>query len=203
MIRILFAVIVLAAFGFTLACQPSAAADSPGEAYKRLYAAVKAKNTDAIKAEMTQKTQEFAQMVAGRSNKPIEKVFENGFTATTFAEALPEVRDERKHSVPQKNPDGGETIIEMGAVEVYNAAEKRWEDLPFALENGAWKLAIGEAFGGTFVSPGKGRSMREQEAANAANGGSMAPANVIPMNANVIVPKAATNASNAAADKKK
>ncbi len=190
MTRIFIAVVVLTALGFTLACQPSASADSPGEAYKRLYAAVKSKNTDAIKAEMTQKTHEFAQMAAGRSNKPIEKVFENGFTATTFAEALPEIRDERISET-------------FGAVEVYNATEKRWEDLPFALENGAWKLAIGEAFGGTFVSPGKGRSMREQEAANAANGGGMTPANVIPMNANVIVPKAATNASNAAADKKK
>ena len=110
---------------------------SPTEAYKALYAAVKSKDTERIKATMSKKTHAFAEMVAGRQNQPIEKVFENGFTATTFSESLPEIRDERVSG-------------EYGAVEVWNAKDKRWEDLGFVLEDGAWKLAIGEMFGGTF-----------------------------------------------------
>ena len=191
MVRIFVGIFVLVAMGLALACQgTTSGADSPTAAYKRLYAAVKKKDIEAIKAEMTQSTQAFAEMAAGRSGKPVEKVFENGFTATTFAESLPEIRDERINE-------------NFGSVEVYNAQDKRWEDLPFALENGAWKLAIGEAFGGTFKSPGKGRAVKEQEAANAQGGGVQPDVNMVPMNANVIVPKRATNESNAAADKKK
>lgn len=154
---------------------------SPTEAYKGLYAAVKSKDTERIKATMSKKTHAFAEMVAGRQNQPIEKVFENGFTATTFSESLPEIRDERVSG-------------EFGAVEVWNAKDKRWEDLGFVFEDGAWKLAIGEMFGGTFKSPGKGRAIKEQEAANAMSNNLIpgVPDNVN-MNANtnvqVIVPK--------------
>ncbi|HEX6125486.1 MAG TPA: hypothetical protein VFZ23_08970 [Pyrinomonadaceae bacterium] len=167
-----------------LACQPgttSGTVGSPTEAYKQLYAAVKSKDVEKIKAVMSKKTHDFAQMVAGRQNQPVEKVFENGFTATTFAESLPEIRDERISG-------------EFGAVEVWNAKDKRWEDLGFVYEDGGWKLAIGEMFGGTFKSPGKGRAIKEQEAANLANNNLVngMPANVnINTNANiqVIVPK--------------
>ena len=160
----------------------SAAAGSPTDAYKALYAAVKSKDTEKIKAVMSKKTLEFGQMVSARNNTPIEKVLENGFTATTFAESLPEIRDERIKG-------------DSGAVEVWNAKDNRWEDLGFVVEDGAWKLAIGEMFGGTFKSPGKGRAVKEQEAANMANGNNMIP--VVPANGNfnangnvkVIVPK--------------
>lgn len=152
---------------------------SPTEAYKLLYSAVKSKDTEKIKAVMTKKTQEFAQMVAARQNTPIEKVFENGFTATTFAESLPEIRDERVN-------------CESGAVEVWNGKDSRWEDLGFVFEDGAWKLAIGEMFGGSFKSPGKGRAIKEQEAANAVSN-NMIPANISNSNMNgnvkIIVPK--------------
>ena len=139
----------LIAFGF--ACDP--ATSGPAEGYKQLYAAVKSKDTARIKAAMSKKTHEFAEMVAGRQNQPIEKVYENGFTATTFSDTLPEIRDERVKD-------------QWGAVEVWNAKEKRWEDLGFVLEDGSWKLAIGEMFGGTFQTPGKGQAIKEQEAAN-------------------------------------
>ncbi len=152
---------------------------SPSEAYKQLYSAVKSKDTEKIKAVMTKKTQEFAQMVAARQNSPIEKVFENGFTATTFAESLPEIRDARVN-------------CEFGAVEVWNAKEKRWEDLGFVYEDGSWKLAIGEMFGGTFKSPGVGRAVKEQEASNALTN-NMIPVNMANSNSNsnvkIIVPK--------------
>jgi hypothetical protein len=117
-------------------------------------------------------------MVASRQNSPVEKVFENGFTATTFADTLPEIRDERISG-------------EYGAVEVWNAKDKRWEDLGFIHEDGTWKLAIGEMFGGTFKSPGPGRAIKEQEAANVLSN-NMVPA--LPANANnanikMIIPK--------------
>ncbi len=132
---------------------PGTPATSPTDAYKKLYAAVKSKDTEAIKAAISKKTQDFGTMVSQKQNTPIEKVLENGFTATTFAESMPEIRDERVS-------DG------MGNVEVYNSKDKRWEDLPFVLEDGGWKLAVGDLFGGTHKSPGKGRAQKEAEAAN-------------------------------------
>ena len=159
------------------------------EAYKQLYAAVKSKETEKIKGVMTKKTHDFAQMVAARNGSPIEKVFENGFTATTFAETLPEIRDERVN-------------CEFGAVEVYNSKDKRWEDLPFIYEEGSWKFAIGELFAGTFKSPGPGRAFKEAEAANVANG-SNGMVNMMPSNGNanntnvkIIVPKERPEPSN-------
>jgi hypothetical protein len=194
---ILLTAFLTALLALILACQPGTSGNavtttnttngacsvtptgSPTEAYKQLYAAVKSKDTEKIKAVMTKKTQEFAQMVAARQNTPIEKVFENGFTATTFAESLPEIRDERVN-------------CESGAVEVWNAKDNRWEDLGFIYEDGAGKLAVGEMFGGSFKSPGKGRAVKEQEAANAVSN-NMVPANITNANMNgnvkIIVPK--------------
>ena len=172
----------------------SASDDSPAGAYKRLYDAVKSKNTDAIKAAMTSKTLDFAKMAGAQQNKPVEQVIENGFTATTFSPTLPEIRDQRV--------DG-----DMGAVEVYNSKDKVWEDLPFIREDGVWKLAVGELFSGKgYKSPGESQSQKEREAANAAGNG------LIPMNANImnvntngikpIVPKPAANANQKPANMK-
>lgn len=128
--------------------------NTPTESYKKLYAAVKSKNVESIKQLMTQTTQEFAVMAAERNNAPIEKVYENGFTATTFSESLPEIRDERING-------------DNGAVEVWNARENKWDDLPFVKDPGGWKLAVGDLFKGSWKSPGKGMAVREMEAANA------------------------------------
>lgn len=186
--HIFFCITLLAAAAILIACgqQVSSNDDSPTGAYKRLYEAVKSKNADAIKAAMTKKTLEFAKMAGAQQNKPVEQVIENGFTATTFSPTLPEIRDQRV--------DG-----DMGAVEVYNSKDKTWEDLPFIREDGAWKLAVGEMFAGTFKSPGKGQFEKEREASNAmSNNGIPTNANVISVNTNgikPIVPKPATNAN--------
>jgi len=85
----------------------------------------------------------------------------------------------------------------MGAIEVYNSKDSRWEDLPFVLEDGKWKLAVGDLFAGTYKSPGKGRDALEKEAANAANPNmTQAPMPNMTSNTNVvpIVPKPASNA---------
>jgi len=42
-----------------------------------------------------------------------------------------------------------------------------------SLADTGWKFAMGEAFGGSFKSPGKGMSVIEQENANASNPNSM------------------------------
>jgi hypothetical protein len=187
--HIIFSFSLLGLAAFLFACGGGASAglndDSPTGAYKRLYAAVKSKDTEAIKAVMTKKSLDFAKMASAQQNKPVEQVLENGFTASTFSPNLPQIRDERING-------------DMGAVEVYNNKDHVWEDLPFIREDGAWKLAIGELFAGSYKSPGKGQAELEKEAANAAAGNTMIPLN---LNANVnmnavkpIVPKRETNA---------
>ena len=168
MLRLLALSFLLIIVGMGFACTGAATGGggSPTEAYKQLYAAVKAKDIEGIKRSFSKQTNDFAAMAAGQQNSPVEKVYENGFTATTFAESLPPIRDERIQG-------------EMGAVEVWNSKESKWEDLPFVKEDGSWKLAVGEMFGGTYKSPGKGRDMIEKEAANA-----VANTTVITSNAN-------------------
>lgn len=131
------------------------------EAYKKFYAAVKSKDAEQIKQMMSKNSLSFAEFAASQQKKPLEEVLKNGFTATTFSETLPEIRDERIKD-------------NFGAVEVWNAQDQRWEDLPFIWENGSWKFAMGDDFKGSFKSPGKGLARREQEASNA-NGSNMIP----------------------------
>ena len=143
-----------------------AGGNSPTDAYKKLYAAVKAKDPEAIKAVMTNGTLEFAKANAARTHQTLEQMIANGFTATTFSPELPQIRDERING-------------DMGAIEVLNSKDNRWEDLPFIREGDTWKLAIGEMWAGKFKSPGKGQAQLDAEAANAMSN------NMIPLNANV------------------
>jgi len=154
--RIFLLLFILSILAITFACSGTGGigGDSPTEAYKRLYAAVKSKDTEAIKKQLTKKTIELGKMSMARFKKTEAQAFENGFTSTTFSDALPAIRDERVKD-------------NMGAVEVWSSKESRWEDLPFINEDGSWKLAVGEMFAGSFKSPGKGRDQLEKEAANA------------------------------------
>lgn len=145
--------------------------DTPMDAYKRLFTAVKSKNTAAIKAEVSARTQTFAETLAERQKVSIDKVYENGFTASTFSEQLPEMRDQR---IKEK----------MGALEVWNAKDSKWEDLPFIRETSGWKLAIGDVFSNAYTSPGKGLAIREKEAANAADPNHGIKTIEVPANAN-------------------
>ena len=128
-------------------------AQTPTDAYIMLYTAVKSKQTDSIKKMMSQKTLGFAEGIAGQQKKPVDTVFENGFTATTFAAAIPQMRDERIKE-------------NMGALEVWNEKEKKWEELPFIKEADGWKLAIGDIFAGSYEKPAKGQAQIEAEASN-------------------------------------
>lgn len=195
--RIIFTALGLVILAASLNCGAGSGAatagsanDSPTEAYKRLYAAVKSKNTDAIKREMTEKSLDLAKMASSKNNTPIDKVFENGFTETTFSPTLPEIRDQR-------------VVDDQGAVEVWNSKKSTWEDLPFMKVDGAWKFAVGDLFAGTFKfeTVGRGRAFKEAEAANAAGKGPIqmpAPNSNITANTGPTVPPL----SNANAGKK-
>lgn len=166
--KFFFALLLFALSSVIISCtqqtetkvEPGKAA-SPTEAYKMLYTAVKSKDTEKIKLMMSKGTVAFADGVSKQQNKPIAEIFANGFTATTFAETMPEIRDERIKD-------------NYGKVEVYNQKDNRWEDLPFINEDGGWKLAVGDIFAGTFQDPGRSQA---QIAADAANVNKMIPLN--------------------------
>ncbi len=128
-------------------------AQTPTEAYKSLYAAVKAKDNARIQQLMSKNTLAFAGLSMEQYKQSLEKATENGMTSTTFADSLPEIRDERVNG-------------NFGAVEVFSQKDNRWEDLHFIFEDGMWKLAVGDDVQGTFKSPGKGQAQIEMEANN-------------------------------------
>src|SRR5215212_3284765 len=151
-------------------CQPSVQqignAQTPTEAYKMLYAAVKSKDTEKIKKMMSKDSLIFAEGASQQQNKPLEKVLENGFYASTFSATLPKMRDERVKD-------------NFGAVEVWNEKERSWEDVAFIREEDGWKVAVGDIFKGTYQLPGKSQSIIEKENANAANpNNAMSQANI-------------------------
>lgn len=143
-------------------------AKSPTEAYKMLFAACKAKDSERIKQLMSKSSLNLAQFNAGNQKITLEKSLENGLVAPTMAPALTQIRDERVKG-------------NYGAVEVYNETDKRFEDLPFVLEDGGWKLAVGDIFQGTYQSPGKGQAEIENQT-------NMNKSMSAPMNKNIKMP---------------
>lgn len=141
-------------------------AQSPTEAYKMLFAAVKSKDTEKIRKMMSKDTMIFAEGAAKQQNKPIESVLENGFYASTFSATLPRMRDERVKD-------------NFGAVEVWNEKERVWEDVAFIKEEDGWKIAVGDIFKGSYQMPGKSQTIREREDANVMNpNNSVMPGNI-------------------------
>lgn len=180
----------------TLANTSVASAKTPTEAYKNLYAAVKTKNTDAIKQTMSSTTREFAEAMAQMQKKTPEEMYKNGLIESTMTPNLPLLRDERVKD-------------NFGAIEVQNP-NGTWQDVPFVKEDGAWKLAVGELFKGTFESPGKpasqanaNTSIPQMMPGPGGNTNSMGNVKVIPMdpkaasmmNANVAVKPGVANKS--------
>jgi hypothetical protein len=84
-------------------------AQTPSDAYKSLYAAVKAKDSARIQQLMSKNTLAFAGLSMEQYKQSLEKAIENGMTSTTFANSLPEIRDERVNG-------------NFGAVEVFSFA---------------------------------------------------------------------------------
>lgn len=167
---LLASAVVFAACSGSSTEPPQNPGDTPSASYKRLFAAVKAKNPESIRKEMSAKTLALVKSVAAQQKKSEDEVVANGFTATTFSPLLPEIRDER---VKDK----------MGAVEVWNDKDKIWEDLAFIREADGWKLAIGDVFAKTWNSPGKGQAARDREASNSMPGLNTGP-QMMPMPSN-------------------
>jgi hypothetical protein len=140
----------------TMTDVPVGNAQTPTEAYRMLFAAVKSQDTAKIKSMLSKGSMGLAEMASGQQKKPVEEVIKNGFTETTFTDDYPQMRDERVKG-------------DFGAVEVFNTSRKQWDDIPFIKEDGSWKAAFGDAFGGKWQSPGKGQTVIEQENANANN----------------------------------
>lgn len=140
----------------TMTDVPVGNAQTPGEAFKMLFAAVKSQDPSKIKLMMSKGSIGLGEMASSQQKKPLEEVLKNGFTETTFVDNYPQMRDQRIKG-------------NFGAIEVWNEQRKKWDDIPFILEDGSWKAAFGDAFGGKWESPGKGQAIIEQENANANN----------------------------------
>lgn len=138
------------------AAKPAVKAQTPTEAYQMLYAACKAKDSEKIKQLMSKGSLGLAGMQASMQKKSLEQVLENGLVAPTLAPSITEIRDERIKD-------------NFGRIEVRNDQEKKWEDLPFILEDGGWKLAVGDLFAATFDPKDtlpKGKAQSEMDASN-------------------------------------
>lgn len=112
---------------------------TPTLAYKALFEAVKKKDSEAIKKVLSKGTLEMMDTYASMQKKTLNQVVENGLTETTFAPKLPETRNEK-------------ITGDFAILEVKNEKTGTWESLPFAKEDGNWKLAIDTFFKGT-MSP--------------------------------------------------
>jgi hypothetical protein len=119
---------------FGASCKPSGG--SPTEAYKALYTAVHKKDTQGIKRLLSKSTIEFITGTSAMQKKPFDEAIANGLTESAMGATMPEICNERIEG-------------QYAAVEV-KPANGKWEDLPFVLEDGSWKLAVGDIFQGTY-----------------------------------------------------
>jgi hypothetical protein len=113
---------------------PTAAAGTPTAAYKALFDAVKRKDTEGIKRNMSKETLNLAQMMSQTYKKTLEKSLENGMTESTMQPTFPQIRNEKIN--------GNQATIDV------SKPNGQWETLPFVKEDGGWKLAFGEVFSG-------------------------------------------------------
>lgn len=155
------------------ACKSSGGSQSsPTEAYKTLYAAVHRKDVEAIKKVLSKTTIEFMTAAAGMQKKPLDDVIVNGTIESNLSPTMPELCKERIKG-------------EWGALEVKGASGK-WEDVPFVLEDGQWKVAVGDIFKGTYQKPGDTLCMPAQQnipagpVPNGPSTGPVAPGNTGP-----------------------
>jgi hypothetical protein len=139
---------LLLAFGFQIEAQNKTEKVSPIATYTRLFNSVKAKDSEAIKREMSDTTLKFAESVAKQRKQNVYQILKNGFYASTITKKLPKMRDER---IKDK----------YAALEVWVTKERKWEDVYFVFEDDNWKIAVGDMFAGTFKSPGISKMVRE------------------------------------------
>jgi hypothetical protein len=141
LIAALLALVALAAAACSGGAAKSGDQSTPTLAYKALYEAVKKKDHEAIKKVLSKGTLEMMNTYASMQKKTLNDVVENGLTETTFASKLPESRNEK-------------ITGDVAILEVKNEKTGAWDALPFAKEDGQWKLAIDTYFRGTMSPSG-------------------------------------------------
>lgn len=144
---------------------PTGSGQTPTEAYRLLHRAVQAKDPAAIRSVLSEGTLRFAEARASQTGESVDHVIRNGFSAPAMDPGTPQIRDEQ-------------VLGTAASIEVYNPKTRAWEMMPFVLENGGWKLAVGDAFANTWKPPGKTQTQREIEAANTAGPQMVPGANV-------------------------
>ncbi len=158
MIKLLaFALVALASIGAACSAKPT-----PTQAYKALYEAVKKKDSEGIKKVLSKGTIEMMEGAAAMQKKTLDQVIENGITETTFAPKLPEMRNEKIWG-------------DVAILEVKNEKTGKWESLPFAKEDGQWKLAIDTFFKGTMSPTGPTNPQNPGQMPSPAPGANQSP----------------------------
>ncbi len=132
---------------------PVGVANTPTEAYRMLFSAVKSKDSEKIRAMLSEATIKFAEANSSGQGRSFGEVVKNGFLESTMGEKMPAIRDEQ-------------ILDGFASIEVYSERGKRWELAPFVMENGGWRLAVGDVFAGSWKEPGKPRSVIEREGGN-------------------------------------
>lgn len=132
---------------------PSGGAQSPSDAYRVLWEGVQAKDSEKIKSVLSDSTLKFAGDRSKQTGETVEQVIRNGFSAPAMSETMPEIRDEQ---ISGNN----------ASIEVLNNKTRGWEMMPFVLEKGGWKLAVGDAFANSWKQPGRTQTQREIENSN-------------------------------------
>lgn len=142
---------------------------TPTAAYKSLFKAVKSGNVETIRGHLSVASLAFAEYIAGMQKKTPEEVAKNGFFEANLSPKLPALRDERIEG-------------NFAAVEARLPSGK-WEMIPFVKEDGKWRLAVGEMFGGSFKMSSRAKSQIEAENANS-KGGGLIPMTTVNTNVN-------------------
>lgn len=154
--RLIASAIIVTSALLSIACSDgpqTGGAQTPTEAYRALYEAVQSKDPARIKSVLSDATLKFAETRAAQSGETVDFVIRNGFSAPAMNETMPDIRDEQIKD-------------NIASIEVFNTKRGAWEMMPFIYENGAWKLAVGDAFANTWKQPGKTQTQREFENSN-------------------------------------
>lgn len=100
---------------------------SPKAAYRETYEATKRGDLEAYKRNVTQATLDLIEENAKKAGLTLDEALRKAMTTTPLPPTLPELRNEKI--------EGDRATIEVGV-------GGQWVTLPYAKENGEWKMAL-------------------------------------------------------------